>query len=201
MSTEVIFRILAFLLIGGAVAISGTFRRRADRADQKMDFKAENPWLLKLRGIAALTFYLGMLVYLIYPPLIAWAAIPAWPLALRWLGLALMALMLPLLYWMFASLGKNITPTVKTRSGHELVTDGPYRYIRHPLYTFGSLFFFGFCLLAGNALLLVSAVIALSALSARTPFEEQMLIERFGDQYKEYMKRTGRYFPKLRLTP
>ena len=197
MSNETILRIVAFLLIVAAFVISGTFRRRADKADQKLDFRAENPWLLKLRGIAALTFYLGMLVYLIYPPLIAWAAIPAWPLALRWLGLALMVLMLPLVYWMFASLGKNITPTVKTRRAHELVTHGPYRYIRHPLYTFGSLFFFGFCLIAGNALLLVSAVIALSALSARTPLEEQMLIERFGDQYRQYMQRTGRYFPKL----
>ncbi len=197
MSPETLIRILAFILMVSAFTISGYYRRSADQSDKAVDFKAENPWLLRVRGTAALVFYLGMLVYLIYPPLLAWAALPGWALALRWVGLALMAVMLPLLYWMFASLGTNITPTVKTRSQHQLVVNGPYRYIRHPLYTFGAAFFFGLCLIAGNALLWVSALIALWALDKRTPLEEEMLIARFGDDYKRYIQRTGRYLPKL----
>ncbi len=197
MNPETLLRIIAFMLIAGVFTISVYFRRSADKADKAVDFKAENPWLLSVRGAAALVFYLGMLVYLIYPPLLAWAALPSWPLALRWLGLALMAVMLPMLYWMFASLGKNITPTVKTRSEHQLVESGPYRYIRHPLYTFGAAFFIGLCLLAGNALLWASGLIALWALGKRTPLEEEMLIARFGEDYKSYMQRTGRYLPKL----
>lgn len=128
MNPETLLRILAFILIAIVFTVSGYFRRRADKSDKTVDFKAEDLWLLRVRGAAALIFYLGMLVYLIYPPLLAWAAIPAWPQALRWFGLALMAAMLPMLYWMFASLGKNITPTVKTRSDHHLVESGPYRY-------------------------------------------------------------------------
>lgn len=197
MNTETLLRMIAFVLIASAFAISVNFRRKADKADRAVDFKAENPWLLRVRGTAALVFYLGMLVYLIYPPALAWAAIPAWPLAFRWLGVALMAVMLPMLFWMFSSLGKNITPTVKTRREHQLVENGPYRYIRHPLYTFGGAFFVGLCLLAGNALLWVSGLIALWALGQRTPLEEEMLVARFGDEYKRYMQRTGRYLPKI----
>lgn len=196
MSNETLLRILAFLLVIGAFGISGYFRRKADQADQPIDPSAENLWVLRLRNTGALVFYLSMLGYLVYPPLIAWAALP-WPAGLRWVGLALMAILLPFLYWMFSSLGKNITPTVKTRKEHELVVSGPYRYIRHPLYTFGFLFFFGFCLLAGNWLMITGATVGILGLALRTPLEEQMLIERFGDQYKQYMQRTGRYFPKL----
>ncbi|MGH2582327.1 MAG: methyltransferase family protein [Anaerolineales bacterium] len=196
MNTETLMRLLAFVLVLGAFSISGYFRGKADRSDKPMDFGAENKWHLRLRNAGALIFYLSMLAYLVYPPLIAWANLD-WPVALRWVGLALMALLLPLLYWMFASLGGNITPTVKTRRRHQLVQNGPYRYIRHPLYTFGSLFFLGFCLLAGNWLMMIGAVTGLTGLSFRTPLEEGMLVKKFGKEYQDYMARTGRYLPKL----
>jgi protein-S-isoprenylcysteine O-methyltransferase Ste14 len=128
---------------------------------------------------------------------LGWAAIGGWPMAARWAGIGLMLLNLPLLIWMFRSLGSNITPTVKTRTEHQLVTAGPYRYIRHPLYTFGGIFFFGAMLVAGNWLLLVSGVVALWALGQRTPLEEEMLTKKFGQQYKDYMAKTGRYLPKV----
>ncbi|MEX1071611.1 MAG: isoprenylcysteine carboxylmethyltransferase family protein [Anaerolineales bacterium] len=197
MSSETTLRLIAFLLIVSIFSISGYYRRNADRSDKRVGFEAENSWLLRLRTIGALVFYIGMLVYLIYPPLIAWASVPGWPLALRWIGVALMATVLPLLIWMFRSLGTNITPTVKTRAKHELVVSGPYKYIRHPLYSFGSLFFLGFLLLAGNWMLTLGGTVALYALFARTPQEEDMLVEKFGDEYRDYMKRTGRYLPKL----
>lgn len=197
MNTETWIRILAGLLILGAFSVSGYYRRNADKSDKAVDYKAENPILLRIRSIGALVFYLGLLGHLIYPPLLNWAAIAGWPLAARWVGIGLMALNLPLLIWMFRSLGSNITPTVKTRAQHQLVTAGPYRYIRHPLYTFGGVFFFGAILVAGNWLLLTSGVIALWALGQRTPLEEEMLTKKFGKQYKDYMAKTGRYLPKL----
>lgn len=189
-------RLTALLIIAAGFTISGTFRRRADRSDEKVDFSAEKPWQRRFRVAGALGFYLGMLAWLVYPPMMAWADLP-WPMALRLVGLGLTAAMLPLLYWMFSSLAGNITPTVKIRKNHQLVTAGPYRYIRHPLYTFGTLFFAGIILLSGNWFLMLSAVLGLSALFARTPQEEAMLVERFGDEYREYMQRTGRYLPKL----
>ena len=152
---------------------------------------------MRLRVAGALGFYGGMLLWLIYPPLMGWSAIAAWPLALRWAGLGLMALMLPGIYWMFSHLANNVTPTVTTRRDHQLVTSGPYRYIRHPLYTFGTMLFTGFILIAGNWFLMLTAVVALSALFSRTQQGEAVLLERFGDEYRAYMQRTGRYLPKL----
>lgn len=197
MQTETLIRILAAALVVGAFTVSGYYRRKAEKADKAVDYTAENPWLLRIRSIGAIIFYLGLLTYLAYPLLLAWAVIAGWPIALRWVGVGLMLLNLPLLVWMFRSLGKNITPTVKTRGEHELVVVGPYRYIRHPLYTFGGVFFFGAILVAGNWLLLISGVVALWALGQRTPLEEEMLTKKFGQQYKDYMAKTGRYLPKL----
>lgn len=197
METETLIRILSLLLIIGIFTISGYYRHGADKADAVVDTKAENRLLLVVRSLGALGFYLGLLAYLIYPAAMEWGALVGWPLAARWVGLALMAMMLPLLLWMFRSLGRNITPTVKTRSQHELVVSGPYRYIRHPLYTFGGLFFLGAALVVGNWSLFICAVVALWALFSRTPLEERMLVERFGKQYEDYMANTGRYLPKL----
>jgi protein-S-isoprenylcysteine O-methyltransferase Ste14 len=52
--------------------------------------------------------------------------------------------------------------------------------------------------LTANWLIGLSSLFVLVLLVVRTPKEEQMLIERFGDQYREYMARTGRFFPRVR---
>jgi protein-S-isoprenylcysteine O-methyltransferase Ste14 len=98
---------------------------------------------------------------------------------------------------MFSSLGRNITDTVAIRKEHTLVTHGPYRWIRHPLYSFGFLLFVGFTLLTANWFIGLTGVCALTLLALRTPIEEAKLIEQFGDAYREYMKRTGRFLPRL----
>jgi protein-S-isoprenylcysteine O-methyltransferase Ste14 len=91
----------------------------------------------------------------------------------------------------------GITPAIATRKEHKLVTAGPYRWIRHPLYTFGTLFFLSFALMADSWFIAVMALVAIVLLSIRLPKEEALLIEKFGDEYRGYMKCTGRFFPKL----
>jgi protein-S-isoprenylcysteine O-methyltransferase Ste14 len=137
-----------------------------------------------------------MFAYLIYPPLLAWSrmGLPEWT---RWMGVGLGIACVFLIYWMFSSIGTGITPTVATRKSHRLVTNGPYRWIRHPLYTFGTAFFLSFALMADSWFIALLAVLALVLLSARLPKEETLLIEKFGDEYRRYMERTGKYLPKL----
>ena len=101
------------------------------------------------------------------------------------------------IYWLFSSIGSGITPTSATRKNHQLVTSGPYRWVRHPLYTFGSSMFIALGLMADSWFIAALGILAFLAMAIRTPKEEANLIETFGDEYKEYMKRTGRYFPKL----
>ena len=197
MVSENVFRftILAFFIT--AFTISGFFRRKADTSGgDDIQFEEEGTWIYRFRVMFALLGYGSILAYLAYPPLMGWAqvALPFWA---RWAGLGIMAVMLPLLYWMFSSLGKNITPTVITREEHNLVTEGPYKWIRHPLYTFGTINFIGLSLAAANWFILLMMVCAFFTLHARTHIEEAKLLDRFGDEYQKYINSTGRYLPRL----
>ena len=95
------------------------------------------------------------------------------------------------------SLGKNITDTVVTRKEATLVTHGPYHWVRHPLYSVAALFFPALPLLLANWFILLVGILALILLAIRTPIEEAKLIEKFGDEYREYMKCTGRFVPRF----
>jgi len=131
------------------------------------------------------------------PRWLAWAALPL-PEALRWLAAGLAVLVMPLLgYWVFSSLDRNVTPTVATREAHQLVTSGPYRWVRHPLYTLGFMLWVLLGVVAANWLFWVVAGVGLVLMALRTPSEEAQLMARFGDDYRAYMRRTGRYLPRL----
>ena len=75
------------------------------------------------------------------------------------------------------------------------MTHGPYRWVRHPFYVTAALLMVSVTLLTANWLIGLTSLIVLSFLAVRTPKEEQMLIERFGQQYHDYMARTGRFTP------
>jgi protein-S-isoprenylcysteine O-methyltransferase len=98
---------------------------------------------------------------------------------------------------MFRSLGKNITDTVIIRREHSLITHGPYRWIRHPLYTFGALLFLSLSLVTQIWLIPLLVVPTFAILLQRTTIEEKALQERFGEEYTQYSQRTGRFFPRL----
>jgi protein-S-isoprenylcysteine O-methyltransferase Ste14 len=101
------------------------------------------------------------------------------------------------MYWTLASLGKNLTDTVVTRAEATLVTHGPYRYVRHPFYATAALLMASVTMLSANWLIGASSIIVLALLAIRTPKEEQMLIDKFGDDYRRYMRMTGRFFPRI----
>jgi protein-S-isoprenylcysteine O-methyltransferase Ste14 len=91
---------------------------------------------------------------------------------------------------------------VLTKERHELVTAGPYRWIRHPLYAVGILLFASIGLIAANWFILGLA--ALAALFIRflvIPIEEHELSQKFGDHYGQYIARTGRLFPRVTRIP
>jgi protein-S-isoprenylcysteine O-methyltransferase Ste14 len=101
------------------------------------------------------------------------------------------------MYWTLSSLGRNLTDTVVTRSNACLVTHGPYRLVRHPFYVTAALLMASVTMLTANWLIGLSSLIVLTLLAIRTPKEEELLIQRFGQQYRDYMARTGRFFPRV----
>lgn len=105
-----------------------------------------------------------------------------------------------LVVWILVSLGKNISAALKIRDGQRLVTEGPYRYVRHPLYSAGIPLFISISLMSSNWFLgLIGVGFQLFVMFVRTPMEEKMLIEHFGDEYLSYMKNTGAHFPKINV--
>ena len=194
---ENVFRILAAVIFLIGISISGYFRRKADRnTGEKVSWKDEGIFMILMLRIGGLVLWLSMISYLIYPPLLAWSKVglPEW---IRWLGVGIGIGCIFLIYWIFSSIGTGISPTVATRSEHKLSTRGPYRWIRHPLYSFGTLFFLSFALMADSWFIAAMAILASILLAIRLPNEETHLIEKFGDEYREYMQRTGRFLPKI----
>jgi protein-S-isoprenylcysteine O-methyltransferase Ste14 len=194
---ENIYRIFAALTLFTSISISSYFRFKADRdSGEKISRKVDGTVFMTIIRIVGLVLWLSPLVYLINPAWMTWSKIglPEW---VRWLGVLLGVFCTFGVYWLFSSIGSGITPTSATRKEHRLVTSGPYRWIRHPLYTFGSSMFIAFGMIADNWFIALVGILAFIAMASRTPKEEANLIEKFGDEYREYMKRTGRYLPKL----
>src|ERR1044071_2052888 len=194
---ENIFRILAAIVLFSAVGISSYFRRKADReSGEKISRNVDGSVMMTLIRIGGLVLWLSPLVYLINPGWMAWSKIGL-PVSVRWLGVGIGVLCVMGIYWLFSSIGSGITPTSATRKQHTLVTSGPYRWVRHPLYTIGASLFIAFGMMADLWFIAGLGVLTFILMAIRTPKEEANLIEKFGDEYREYMKHTGRFLPKL----
>ena len=104
--------------------------------------------------------------------------------------------------WVFwrshADLGKNWSVSLELQSDHRLVTHGVYRMVRHPMYSSFLLFGLGQAMLLPNWLAGFSSLVAVALLCfVRVPHEEAMMCEHFGQDYQDYMKRTGSVVPKV----
>jgi protein-S-isoprenylcysteine O-methyltransferase Ste14 len=121
------------------------------------------------------------------------APFPAWS---RWTGAGLAVISLPLLIWVHHTLGRQWSTNLRLRQSHALITEGPYRKMRHPMYTALFSFFVGLALVSASWLIVILVVAAILVLYARIGKEEAMMIEQFGDEYYAYMRRTGRFLPR-----
>ena len=188
-----------FQLAGAAVVLVSLFiaiyyrgraklrQKRSGRSSQRVS----NPLSLRLAGVAHL---LVVVSFLFAPQLLSWSYYTA-PNWLRWTGVAGAAVSSLLVGWVLSALGDNVTRHSGTRQGHTLVTHGPYRWVRHPLYTVGIILHLCFTLIASSWLMLVTLAAVIVALARRTYEEEKNLLLCFGEKYLLYMARTGKYLP------
>jgi protein-S-isoprenylcysteine O-methyltransferase Ste14 len=196
MADEQLFRTI--LVVSAVLLFPVTIfhRVRSQATGESLDRWQEGPLILfTLRPIGIATM-LGLVAYMINPAWMAWSTMPV-PVWLRWIGVALGALGGSLLVWTLRSIGKNLTDTVVTRREHTLVTKGPYRWVRHPFYDAVALSVTANALVAANWFLLAGGILTLALIVLRTGREEERLIARFGDAYREYMGRTGRFLPRV----
>lgn len=89
---------------------------------------------------------------------------------------------------------------VITHHGQEpkkLITDGAFKYVRHPVYLAAILFFIGLTLYTISVLSLVLLVVVFVFYDYIADYEERLLEDKFGAEYRRYRQRTGKWFPRL----
>jgi protein-S-isoprenylcysteine O-methyltransferase Ste14 len=114
----------------------------------------------------------------------------------RWLGGAVILLGAIFASWALAHF-KSWRYRAALAEGHELATDGPFGIVRHPIYLALDLLALGSALWAPTATIWIGAVLMALGSDLRARAEERLLVEAFGDRYREYMARTSRFLPGI----
>jgi len=199
MSTEDVFDVLFWTLLAAMLMTRGWFQFRVWRTGERVlpDLAAkrrEGFWARAVEGLFSLLLVALILHYCFGGGRLQAFAIPA-PRWVRCMGLALGLASVGLFAWTHATLGRFWSTALQLRGEHRLITYGPYARIRHPMYTaiLGWLASLG--LVAGSWVPLVFAALSALNFMLRIPPEEEMMLQRFGDEYRAYMKRTGRFLP------
>lgn len=180
--------------IVGWYVIRYPFERRAKRVRVVSSRRSRSD----IFGLACALFGLGILPGLYVAtgfPRAADYPAHAWAIAL---GVVIYAAAL----WMFRrshkELGRNWSITLEIRQQHELVSSGPYAFIRHPMYTSFLLMGLGQAFLLSNWLVGLAGMVGFAILFLlRVDKEERMMLEIFGPQYRAYFERTKRIIPYL----
>jgi protein-S-isoprenylcysteine O-methyltransferase Ste14 len=170
-------------------------RLRSWQSKEPLDRRQEGVFILATLRPVGLAMWVGVIAYLINPAWMAWSSIPL-PVWLRWSGAGVLFLGVALLAWTLRNLGVNLTDTVVTRQAHTLITQGPYRWVRHPFYDALALFVVGFALITANWFILATGAVVFLLLAVRSQTEEALLSARFGEAYRSYQKSTGRFLPR-----
>lgn len=129
-----------------------------------------------------------------------WLRIPLFPanLWLQSLGIALTVAGLGFAVWARAYLGTNWSGAVTVKVGHELVRTGPYRWVRHPIYSGMIMAMLGTALDRQQLRGLVAVVLLYAGFVIKSRIEERAMVSVFGAEYEEYKRSTGAIIPKLR---
>lgn len=193
---EIIFRIILPVLILVFALHRGYYVRKHGEEQNTLK-KREEGWASKIAGLLGMLGFLTVLTYTVNPGWLSWSSLPV-PLWLRWVGVCMALLGFAVLQWAQNTLGKNWSDTPRMIREQALITSGPYQFIRHPIYT-GFLLIFGSTFLISANWLIGTAWIGMTFLevTSRIGFEEQLMLDYFGDRYRSYMKRTGRLLPRF----
>lgn len=166
-------------------------RKKEKMTEQRVSSQEKNLLILLLTGMFIVPLIYSASNWLDF----ANYSLPTWA---GWLGVVLIILALIVFWRAHADLKTNWSPSLEIREKHELITHGIYGYIRHPMYASQWLWVIAQPLLLQNWLagwLDLFVFILFYVLRVRA--EEKMMIDTFGDQYRDYMKKVGGVFPKF----
>ena len=157
--------------------------------------KREGLLLLVMRCIFGIPLFAAVALYISFPQLASWSYCSL-PLYLRSTGVVLGFLSLYGIYRVHRELGKFFSSSLVIRAGHRLVRSGPYRLVRHPMYTFYMMLFVAAFLITENWLIgLTGTAVIATLMTLRIGKEEALLLEHFGAEYEDYRQKTGMFLP------
>ncbi len=198
MNHDVVPRVVLAVVLATFFATAAFMGLRNRKSRAKVVTRREGGLKFGAIGFLSLAWMSASVAFVVNPALMGWSALPL-PAWLRWTGVAIAFPALVLGEWAILSLVLRdaYSGTVVIKDSHTLVTSGPYRWIRHPIYTTYFAWTLSFFLLTANWFIGLALVAISILLASRVKREEALLLERFGDAYRTYMQRTGRFLPRL----
>ena len=203
MNDEMLFRIVFWIFLLFIIVFNRIIPAlRAKKSEEKIlpDKKAiknEGKTTFFLRILLFVLLLAFLILYSIYPPFMNLIHVD-FPIWLRWLGTLFAFIGVVLWIYSQAVLDKYWSPQLQVQNEHKIITSGPYRVIRHPIYTSMFIWVIGLAIFTANIVFALIALLTIIGLILRVPKEEKMMIEQFGDEYKKYMQITGSIFPRFR---
>ena len=205
MNEDMVFLVLLSAIVFIGTGIRRYYSYRIEKISQRLSVRERIEEMIQAEGRIFAVLYYASSVYVIillllnllfpYSFILFQFPFPDW---LRWLGVGLGFLSIPFLLWVHCVLDKKWSVTLKLQADHRLVTSGPYRRIRHPMYTVLMVYELSWVLVSANLLFLTYYAITILLIILRIPKEERMMLEKFAEEYRIYMKRTGRLLPYFR---
>lgn len=201
MGNEIIFRITFFILLGAMLVVRIYFNLRIRQQGERVmpdreAIRHEGVVMFATRVVLFFVLIAILVLYAIHQPWMQ-ALDFTLPAGLRWFGFVIGLVSIAFLVWTQVELGRQFSPQLQIRQEHQLITAGPYTHIRHPLYTAVIGFGLALALVSAHWIFLAFFILSLAGLWFRVPKEERMLIDQFGEEYKAYMQRTGKFLPKV----
>ncbi len=192
-----IFKIVFWAAIVAEMVIRAPISRK-----QRKEPKSEQRVSMQEKVLLGLLFLAMFFIPLIYSTTnwldFANYSLPLWA---GWLGTALIVCSLIIFWRAHADLGLNWSPSLEIRTEHKLITNGIFGYIRHPMYASQWVWVIAQPLLLQNWIAgPLDLLVFILFYTLRVRAEEQMMLDKFGDEYRKYMQNTGAIFPKGKPT-
>jgi protein-S-isoprenylcysteine O-methyltransferase Ste14 len=166
-------------------------------------WRISKPTSRTAEGLNSLTPYLPVLIGMVLLPMHvlpeSWVKEPLWPhsLVLDTAGLAVTVLGAVFAIWSRVTLGRNWSSAPQVKERHELVVKGPYRIVRHPIYTGLILAVAGTGLAQDRGIWLFMVVLIFASYWLKIRVEERLMMETFPEEYAEYRRRVKALIPGI----
>jgi protein-S-isoprenylcysteine O-methyltransferase Ste14 len=192
--TPALSKFIFVMLAIGWYAIRYKYARRSNRTPVARSARGPRETALLLISLTGL----GLLPFLYICTGIPHFADDAFRPVQAWLGLLVAMVSLAIFQLTHRALGRNWSVSLDVRVDHQLITDGIYQKVRHPMYSAFWLWAFAQALLLPNWVAGLSGIVGFGILFfGRVSREERIMLDTFGDQYRQYMVRTYRVLPKI----